>query len=122
MTSARGERRAGDAVQPTEIITRAQIEALGVRDLPQLLQQHPGVEMVYTSRGTGLRLQGMDHEYVLILIDGQRVAGRSGSFTDISRFSLRDIERVEIVKGPAAALYGADAIGGVFNLITRGPT
>lgn len=122
VTGARGERRAGDAVQPTEIITRAQIEALGVRDLPQLLQQHPGVEMVYTSRGTGLRLQGMDPEYVLILIDGQRVAGRSGAFTDISRFSLREIERVEIVKGPAAALYGADAIGGVINLITRRPT
>jgi outer membrane receptor for ferrienterochelin and colicins len=122
VTGSRGERRAGDAVVPTEVITRQQIESLGVRDLPQLLQQHPGVEMVYTSRGTGLRLQGMDPEYVLILVDGQRVAGRSGSFTDISRFSLRDIERVEIIKGPAAALYGADAIGGVINLITRRPT
>lgn len=121
VTSSRGERRAADVVVPTEVITRAQIEALGVRDLPQLLQQHPGVEMVYTARGTGIRLQGLDPEYVLILIDGQRVAGRSGSFTDITRFSLREIERVEIVKGPAAALYGADAMGGVVNLITRRP-
>ena len=37
------------------------------------------------------------------------------------RFSLREVERVEIVKGPAAALYGADAMGGVVNLITRRP-
>ncbi|MFZ5441451.1 MAG: TonB-dependent receptor plug domain-containing protein [Myxococcota bacterium] len=121
VTGTRTERRAADVVVPTEVITRAQIEQLGVRDLPQLLQQHPGVEMVYTNRGTGIRLQGLDPEYVLILVDGQRISGRSGSITDISRFSLREIERVEIVKGPAAALYGADAMGGVVNLITRRP-
>ncbi len=121
VTGTRTERRAADTVVPTEVITRAQIEQLGVRDLPQLLQQHPGVEMVYTNRGTGIRLQGLDPEYVLILVDGQRISGRSGSITDISRFSLREIERVEIVKGPAAALYGADAMGGVVNLITRKP-
>lgn len=122
VTGSRTERKAADAVVATEVVTRAQIEQLGVRDLPQLLQQQSaGVEMVYTNRGTGLRLQGMDPEYVLILIDGQRVSGRSGPFTDLSRFSLREVERVEIVKGPAAALYGADAIGGVVNLITRRP-
>lgn len=121
VTGTRTERRAADTLVPTEVITRQQIEQLGVRDLPQLLQQQPGVEMVYTNRGTGIRLQGLDPEYVLILIDGQRVSGRSGSITDISRFSLREVERIEIVKGPAAALYGADAMGGVVNLITRRP-
>ncbi|MFO0599399.1 MAG: TonB-dependent receptor [Myxococcaceae bacterium] len=121
VTGTRTERRAADTIVPTEVITRQQIEQLGVRDLPQLLQQQAGVEMVYTNRGTGLRLQGLDPEYVLILVDGQRISGRSGAFTDITRFSLRNVERVEIVKGPAAALYGADAIGGVINLITRRP-
>lgn len=121
VTGTRTERKAADAVVATEVITRAQIEQLGVRDLPQLLQQHPGVEMVYTNRGTGIRLQGLDPEYVLVLVDGQRISGRSGSIVDISRFSLREIERVEIVKGPGAALYGADAMGGVINLITRRP-
>lgn len=121
VTGSRTERKAADVVVPTEVITRQQIEQLAVRDLPSLLQQHPGVEMVTTQRGTGIRLQGLDPEYVLILVDGQRLAGRSGSITDLSRFSLRDIERVEIVKGPAAALYGADAMGGVINLITRRP-
>ncbi len=121
VTASRIERRLEDAVIATEVITRAQIESLGVRDVTQLLQQHPGVEMVYTQRGIGVRLQGMDPEYVLILVDGQRVAGRAGAFVDMSRFSLREIERVEIVKGPAAAVYGADAIGGVINMITRRP-
>jgi len=122
VTGSRTERKLEDAVVSTEVITRAQIEQLGVRDLPQLLQQHPGVEMVYTNRGVGFRLQGLDPAYVLVLVDGERVTGRAGDFTDISRFSLRDIERVEIVKGPAAALYGSDALGGVVNLITRRPT
>lgn len=122
VTGSRTERKLEDSVVSTEVITRAQIEQLGVRDLPQLLQQHPGVEMVYTNRGIGFRLQGLDPAYVLILVDGERVAGRAGDFTDISRFSLRDVERVEIVKGPAAALYGADALGGVVNIITRHPT
>jgi outer membrane receptor for ferrienterochelin and colicins len=121
VTGSRTERRREDAVVPTEVITRTQIEQIGARDLGQLLQQHPGVEMVYTNRGVGVRLQGMDPEYVLILVDGQRIAGRSGTITDVSRFSLREVERVEIIKGPAAAVYGADAMGGVINVITRGP-
>lgn len=119
ITASRTERILEDVVVPTEVITRRQIEALGVRDLGQLLQQHPGVELVHTFRGTGIRLQGLDPEYVLILVDGERVAGRVGSTLDLGRFTLRDVERVEIVKGPAAALYGAEAIGGVVNLITR---
>jgi outer membrane receptor for ferrienterochelin and colicins len=121
VTSSRTERRLEEAVVSTEVITRPQIEALGARDLAQLLQQHPGVELVYTNRAVGLRLQGLDPEYSLILVDGQRVAGRAGAVTDLMRFSLRDVDRVEIVKGPAAALYGADAMGGVVNLITRRP-
>ena len=122
VTASRIETRLEDVVVPTEVINRATIEAQGARDLTQLMQQHPGVELVYTNRGVGIRMQGLDPEYVLVLVDGQRVAGRSGSITDLARFSLRNVERVEIIKGPAAALYGADAIGGVINLITRRPT
>jgi outer membrane receptor for ferrienterochelin and colicins len=121
VTATRTERHLDEVVAATEVISRQQIERTQARDLTQLLAQHPGVELVYTNRAVGLRLQGLDPEYVLILVDGQRVAGRAGSVVDISRFSLRDLERVEIVKGPAAALYGADAMGGVVNLVTRRP-
>ncbi|MDP1918715.1 MAG: hypothetical protein Q8L14_20880, partial [Myxococcales bacterium] len=51
VTGSRTERKLADVVVPTEVITRTQIEQLGVRDLGQLLQQHAGVEMVYTNRG-----------------------------------------------------------------------
>jgi outer membrane receptor for ferrienterochelin and colicins len=119
VTASRAERKLQDVVTPTEVITRAQIEATGAQDLGDLVAQHPGVEIVYTFRGAGIRLQGLDPEYVLVLVDGERVNGRVGGTVDLARFSLRDIERVEITKGPAGALYGADAIGGVINLITR---
>jgi outer membrane receptor for ferrienterochelin and colicins len=119
VTGTRTPSKLEDAVVPTEVITRAQIESYGVRDLGQLLGQQPGVEVFYTFRGAGIRLQGLDPEYVLILVDGERVTGRVGNTVDLSRFSLRDVDRIEIVKGPASALYGADAIGGVINLITR---
>jgi len=119
VTGSRTERRLEDAVTPTEVITRAQIDATGARDLGALLQQHQGVELEYSFRGVGVRLQGLDPEYVLILVDGERVSGRIGNTIDLSRYSMRDVERIEIVKGPAAALYGSDAIGGVINLITR---
>ncbi len=121
VTGTRAERKLEDAVVSTEVLTRPQIEQTGARDLVQLLQQQPGVEMVNSNRSVGIRLQGLDPEYTLILIDGQRVAGRAGPAVDISRFSLRELERVEIVKGPGAALYGAEAMGGVINLITRKP-
>jgi outer membrane receptor for ferrienterochelin and colicins len=121
VTGSRTEQRATDATVPTEVITRREIEATGARDLGELLQAHPGIEVVHSFRGAGLRLQGLDPQYVLILIDGERVAGRVDGTFDLSRFTLRDVERVEIVKGPASVLYGSDAIGGVVNLITRRP-
>ncbi|MBL8950136.1 MAG: TonB-dependent receptor, partial [Myxococcaceae bacterium] len=122
VTGTRTERRAADAVVPTEVVTRQQLEAIGARNLEQLLLQQPGVEMEYSFRGAAVSLQGLGPEYVLVLVDGERQTGRVGNVLDLTRFSLRDVERIEIIKGPAAALYGSDAIGGVINLITRRPT
>lgn len=119
VTGSRTESKLDQAVVATEVISRREIEASGAKDLGELLQTHPGIEVVYSFRGAGIRLQGLDPEYVLVLVDGARVSGRVGGVIDLSRFSLRDLERVEIVKGPASALYGSDAIGGVIHLITR---
>jgi len=122
VTGTRTEHRLEEAVVPIEVITRPQLEAIGARNLEQLLLQQPGVEMEYSFRGAAVSLQGLGPEYVLVLIDGERQTGRVGNVLDLTRFSLRDVERIEIIKGPAAALYGSDAIGGVINLITRRPT
>ncbi len=119
VTGSRTERLSDESVVATEVITRREIQRSGARDLGELLTLQAGVDTERSIGGIGLRLQGMDPEAVTVLLDGRKVAGRVRGVMDLSRFPLRDIERVEIVKGPAAALYGADAMGGVVNLITR---
>jgi outer membrane receptor for ferrienterochelin and colicins len=66
-------------------------------------------------------LQGIGSERVLVLVDGQPVAGRIAGVFDVSRIPVAAVERVEIVKGPQSTLYGSEAMGGVINIITRSP-
>ncbi|WP_063465657.1 TonB-dependent siderophore receptor [Ectothiorhodospira sp. BSL-9] len=56
-----------------------------------------------------------------VIIDGRRVAGTSGRGGELNRLPVSHIERIEIVKGPASVVYGADALAGVINIITRRP-
>ena len=64
-------------------------------------------------------LQGIGSERVLVLLDGQPLAGRISGVFDISRIPVTMIDRVEVVRGPQSTLYGTDAMGGVVNIITR---
>ncbi|MCU0677697.1 MAG: TonB-dependent receptor [Myxococcota bacterium] len=70
-------------------------------------------------RGEGVRLRGLEPEHTLFLIDGERTVGRMDGTLDLTRWQLDDVERVEIVRGAASALYGSDALGGVINVIPR---
>jgi outer membrane receptor for ferrienterochelin and colicins len=121
VTGSRTEQAISDTVVVTEVVTREQIEAAGAEDASQVLDGMTGVEIVRTFRGAGVRMQGLDSEYVLVLIDGQRVIGRRDGVLDLSRIPAERIERIEVVKGAASALYGSDAIAGVINIITRQP-
>jgi outer membrane receptor for ferrienterochelin and colicins len=123
VTATRTPQRAEEVTVPTEVITRRDLEAAGVRDLAELLELHPGTDVARNApiRTSGVRMLGLDPEYVLVLMDGERLPGRFGGTFDIDRISLREVERIEIVKGPASVLYGSDAMGGVINLITRRP-
>lgn len=119
VTGARLERAQDLSVVATEVIDRDEIEESGARNAAELLEERAGLQMQSSFRGTELWLRGLDPEYSLVLIDGDRPTGRSGGAIDLGRFGVESIERVEIVRGPSSALYGSDAIGGVVNLITR---
>ena len=67
-------------------------------------------------------MQGLDAAYTMILIDGVPLVGRTSGVLDLSRVSVGNIERIEIVKGASSALYGSEAMGGVINVITKKPT
>ncbi|MEM7674851.1 MAG: TonB-dependent receptor [Myxococcota bacterium] len=119
VTGSRRAVRLSDSVVNTEVFTRQEIEASGAEDLAELLEGAPGIQIDRSFAGAGIRMQGLDPEHTLILIDGQRITGRINGVIDLQRLFSERIERVEIVKGPSSALYGSDAMGGVINIITR---
>ncbi len=104
------------------IIVRADIEQSQAPDLAELLSQQTGLDVV-RSGGSGSNVsiftRGSNSNHTLILINGVRVnTAVQGSF-DISHLPLAMIERIEIVRGPRAAFWGSDAIGGVIQIFTR---
>ncbi len=123
VTGSRSERRLEDTVVATEVIRREDIAASGAQNAAEALASHVGVELApsLTTAGQTVRLQGLDSQYVLVLIDGEPAVGRVAGGIDLARISAEQIDHVEIVKGPSSALYGSDAIAGVVNIITRRP-
>lgn len=119
VTGSRGERRLKDSTVATEVISRKKIESTGARNAAEVLETHLGVNVTPFFGGSQVQMLGLDSKYVLFLVDGQRIAGRTNNTVDLTRFKVQNIERIEIVKGSSSALYGADAIGGVINIITR---
>ncbi len=106
------------------VITRAEIERSGAADLLELLRLQAGVDLARNGGPggqTSLFLRGTNSNHVLVLVDGVRMAASgTGAFTwEILDPAL--IERIEIVRGPRAARWGSDAIGGVIQIFTRKP-
>jgi outer membrane receptor for ferrienterochelin and colicins len=121
ITATRSPRRLADVPVATEVITRQDIIRSGAENAADALENHAAIDVVRSLGSAAVRLQGLDPDYVLILVDGQRVTGRLDGAIDMKRFAAQDIERIEIVRGAGSALYGSDAIAGIINIITRRP-
>jgi outer membrane receptor for ferrienterochelin and colicins len=115
--------RAERSAMPVTIITRRTIELMGSRRLDELLKEQTGIAIVSNigggARSVGVQMQGFGSEYVMILIDGQPMVGRNSGNFDLSRISVSNIERIEIIKGASSCLFGSEALGGTINIITR---
>jgi outer membrane receptor for ferrienterochelin and colicins len=121
-TGTRTEHDAATAPVATEVTTREEIVGSGAENVAEALEESGSSVQTSTGfNGTSLRLRGLDAEQVLILIDGQRVTGRIAGAIDLRRFPIENVERIEVVQGAGSVLYGADAIGGVVNIVTRPP-
>ena len=115
--------KAENAAMPVTIITRREIELMGSRRLDEIMKEQTGVAVVNDiasgSRAIGVQVQGFSSNYVMVLIDGQPMLGRNNGNFDLSRISVTNVERIEMIKGASSCLYGSDALGGAINIITR---
>ncbi|MBO5705606.1 MAG: TonB-dependent receptor, partial [Bacteroidaceae bacterium] len=122
ITATRTRKLLKDSPILTRVVNRKDIELADATDLRDLLQQElPGVEFTYSmNQKLNMNVGGFAGQSVLILVDGERLAGETMENVDFSRIDMNNVERIEILRGAQSALYGAGAVGGVINIITRG--
>lgn len=111
-----------DAPVITEVIGRRDIERTGSADLSEVIRTQTGIELGTSIGQTqNVRMQGLNKNQVLVLVDGERMSGKVDDAVDLGQIPVNMIEKIEVVKGPLSSIYGSEAIGGVVNIITKNP-
>ena len=113
-----------EAPETKTIISRADLDRKGARTLSDALAAEQDVQMGTDNMGRKtVSIRGAEPRHTLILVDGRRLAGGLskyyGATDEVNRLGLDDIDHIEIIRGSGTARYGADAIGGVINIITK---
>ena len=104
------------------VITREQIERSQARSVTDLLRTVPGISVTQSGRPgsqTSVFVRGLNSNQTLFLIDGARITSPLNGLVTLSNLTPDQVERIEVVRGPQSTLYGADAMGGAINIITR---
>jgi vitamin B12 transporter len=121
-TATRTPQKLSEVLADLTVITRADIERQAAASLGDLLRNNGCAEMVRNGGAaatTTIFLRGADSRHTLVLIDGVKVDSQSTGGASWQGLPLSQIERVEVLKGPASAIYGSDAVGGVVQIFTR---
>lgn len=122
VTASRFQQPLNTVLAPTSIVTRADIDRWQPKTLTDVMRRLPGVDISQNGgmgQKSSLFIRGTNSSHALILVDGIRLnqAVVTGS-SDLSQFPISLVQRIEYIRGPRAAVYGSDAIGGVVNIIT----
>src|SRR5690606_6496015 len=109
------------AARSVDVIGADAIAATPARTLADVLANALGVDLQPRSPAQAdIALRGATFEQILVLVDGVRMSdAQTGHFDLDLAVPLSEVERIEILRGPATALYGSDAVGGVVNIVTR---
>jgi vitamin B12 transporter len=126
VTGTRVPTTLGEGTDSITVVTRKDLDRMAMGTGVDLFRQIPGLQIDQLGGPGGLSsvyIRGSDPNHVLVLIDGVRVNdptnSRGGGF-DFSGLDPSQIERIEVLRGAASSVYGADAMGGVINIVTRG--
>lgn len=122
VSATRTPTRADELVSDVVVIDRAAIEKSAGRTLPELLARVPGVQ--FSSNGglgknSSVNIRGTEARHTILLIDGVRFGSATTGTPAWDNIPVDMIERIEILKGPASALYGSEAVGGVVQIFLR---
>ncbi|MFV0447062.1 MAG: TonB-dependent receptor domain-containing protein [Vibrio sp.] len=121
VTANRFEQGINEQLSPIDVITKQQIKDLKVESLTELLKRLPSVQ-VANNGGPGqtnnFYIRGRSGRNVLVMINGIRVGSSTTGTANLNALPLQSVERIEILRGPRASVYGSDAVSGVINLIT----
>lgn len=122
VTASRIEESLSTTLRDVSVIDREQIARAGQSTLVDILQTQAGIEITNTGgegKASGIFMRGSNTNHVLVLIDGVRVNSATAGTTTFENIPVALIDKIEIVRGPAASLYGQDAIGGVIQIFTK---
>ena len=122
VTGTRIPTQISESLSAVTLFQRADIERLQASDLFDLMSHVPGSSLVRNGgRGssTSMSLRGNQSDHTLFLMDGVRIGSATTGGAALAAINLSTVQRIEIIRGPKSNLYGADAIGGVVNIITR---
>ncbi len=122
VTATRSPQSTAASMASVTIITRQEILQSQVSTLPELLQGVSGLDVVSSGsygQPSSIFIRGTGANHVLLLVDGVKVGSASLGLSLFEQLPLAHIERIEIVRGPRASLYGSEAIGGVIQIFTH---
>ena len=122
VTANRIEQPLSDLVADMSIVDRETIEAAGAAGVADVLSRLPGIQMVRNGgagASTSVYLRGADTRFTAVYVDGVRLDSQSTGGASWQDIPLESIDRIEVLRGPAAAVYGSDAIGGVVQIFTK---
>jgi len=122
VTATRSATRADELVSDVSVVDRRAIEQSTARSLAELLARTAGVQMS-ASGGLGktsnIFIRGTESRHTILLVDGVRMGSATAGTPSLEGIPVEMIERIEVLKGPASALYGSEGVGGVVQVFTR---